>query len=1200
MSWIQDLFDPKRREWEEFYRNRWQHDKLVRSTHGVNCTGGCSWGVYVKDGIVTWEEQMTNYPCFDPEIPPYEPRGCQRGISFSWYIYSPLRVKYPYIRGTLIDLWREARKKFPDPVDAWKSVQDNPEARQAICTSRGKGGFRRASWDEALEIIGASTIHTIKKYGPDRIVGFSPIPAMSMLSYAAGSRMLQLMGGTVLSFYDWYSDLPPASPEIWGEQTDVAESADWYNSKFIAVMGSNPSMTRTPDVHYLAEARYKGSKVVLFSPDFNQTTHYSDWWIPLHAGQDGAFWMSVVHVILKEFHHDNKSESFLDYVKKYTDSPFLVELVEDGGKYTPGRMLRASSISKYKNEENSEWKFLAWDKTSNKLVMPKGTIGFRWQEKKGQWNLEQKDGVDNSDFDAELTFLENHDEVLTVEFEDHAKVKEFKRGIPVRYVETEKGRIPVATIYDLIMGQYGVGRGLPGYPESYDDEDATFTPAWQEQFTGIDKETAIQFAREWASTAEKTGGKCSIIIGAGINHWFHNNLIYRSAIMALMLCGCVGKNGGGLNHYVGQEKVAPLSAWVTLAMALDWNKPPKLQNTPSFHYVHSGQWKYETPMAGKSGPEHKGKIVGHHTMDTQIKAVKSGWLPFYPNFNRNPIQIIEDAKAEGATELKDVQQWVIKQLQDGKLKFVVEDPDAPENWPRTWFIWRGNAIMSSGKGHEYFLKHYLGTHHNSIADELAEGSVEDAIWRESPKGKFDLVVDINFRMDTTALYSDIVLPTATWYEKNDLNSTDLHTYIHPLSEAVPPCWESKSDWDIFKAVAKKVSELAVKHIPEPVKELVATPLLHDTPAELAQPSVKDWWKGECDPIPGKTMPGLAVVERDYVNLYNKFISLGKLDSIGMHGISWDISDLYHELFGMIPTEVWGGEKYPSVKDAVDAADVILHLAPETNGESAYRAWEAEEKKTGMPLKQIGEDTRAVRMRFKDIQAQPRRFLTTPCWTGDIRDGRTYSSYVTNVENKIPWRTLTGRQHFYLDHEGYIEWKENLPTYKAKPAPTFYGDIVKSKPEGNAILLNYLTPHCKWTIHSTYYDNLRMLTLSRGLMPFWIGDGDAEKIGIVDNDWVEIYNDHGVVVTRAVVSHRIPDGICMIYHAPERTISIPKSPLRGNKRGGAHNSLIRARLKPVLMMGGYGHFTYFFNYWGPTGVNRDTHVYVRKLEGEPKW
>jgi nitrate reductase alpha subunit len=337
-----------------------------------------------------------------------------------------------------------------------------------------------------------------------------------------------------------------------------------------------------------------------------------------------------------------------------------------------------------------------------------------------------------------------------------------------------------------------------------------------------------------------------------------------------------------------------------------------------------------------------------------------------------------------------------------------------------------------------------------------------------------------------------------------------------------------------------------------------------------------------------------------VNLYNKFISLGKLDSIGMHGISWDISDLYHELFGIIPTEVWGGEKYPSVKDAVDAADVILHLAPETNGESAYRAWEAEEKKTGMPLKQIGEDTRAVRMRFKDIQAQPRRFLTTPCWTGDIRDGRTYSSYVTNVENKIPWRTLTGRQHFYLDHEGYIEWKENLPTYKAKPAPTFYGDIVKSKPEGNAILLNYLTPHCKWTIHSTYYDNLRMLTLSRGLMPFWIGDGDAEKIGIVDNDWVEIYNDHGVVVTRAVVSHRIPDGICMIYHAPERTISIPKSPLRGNKRGGAHNSLIRARLKPVLMMGGYGHFTYFFNYWGPTGVNRDTHVYVRKLEGEPKW
>jgi nitrate reductase alpha subunit len=57
LVWIKDQHDPKLRDWEEFYRNRWQHDKIVRSTHGVNCTGGCTWQIYVKDGIVTWEMQ---------------------------------------------------------------------------------------------------------------------------------------------------------------------------------------------------------------------------------------------------------------------------------------------------------------------------------------------------------------------------------------------------------------------------------------------------------------------------------------------------------------------------------------------------------------------------------------------------------------------------------------------------------------------------------------------------------------------------------------------------------------------------------------------------------------------------------------------------------------------------------------------------------------------------------------------------------------------------------------------------------------------------------------------------------------------------------------------------------------------------------------------------------------------------------------
>ena len=95
---------------DSFYRNRWSHDKVVRSTHGVNCTGSCSWKVYVKDGIITWEAQETDYPSVGPDSPEYEPRGCPRGAAFSWYTYSPTRVRYPYVRGVLLEMYREARE----------------------------------------------------------------------------------------------------------------------------------------------------------------------------------------------------------------------------------------------------------------------------------------------------------------------------------------------------------------------------------------------------------------------------------------------------------------------------------------------------------------------------------------------------------------------------------------------------------------------------------------------------------------------------------------------------------------------------------------------------------------------------------------------------------------------------------------------------------------------------------------------------------------------------------------------------------------------------------------------------------------------------------------------------------------------------------------------------------------------------------
>lgn len=1204
VSWIKDECDPKLRSWEEFYRNRWQHDKVVRSTHGVNCTGGCSWAIYVKEGIVTWEMQQLDYPDLEAGLPPYEPRGCQRGITFSWYLYSPLRVKYPYIRGALLDLWRDARSQFEDPVAAWKSLVENPESRARWQVARGKGGFRRTDWDTVLELMAAANIYTIKKHGPDRIVGFSPIPAMSMISHGAGARMLQLMGGTFLSFYDWYSDLPPASPETWGEQTDVAESADWYNAKLLAVMGSNLNMTRTPDCHFAVEARHNGSKMWVFAPDFNQVAKHADEWVAINAGQDGAWWMAVNHVLLKEFHHEKPVPYFIDYTKKYTDSPLLVELMPGNaaGQYRPGQYLRANRLEAYKDVENGDWHFLMWDAAAKRPKMPLGSVGTRWSKQPGKWNLQLKDAADGSVIDPVLSFLDTRDDVVQVQLDDFGAGGELQRAVPVCRLTTKDGKsVLVTTVYDLLMAQYGVPRGLPGDVASDYNTDAPYTPAWSEKYTGMSRDMVIRFAREWARTAELTGGKCTVIIGAGVNHWYHSNLMYRAAINALMLSGCVGVNGGGLAHYVGQEKLAPGESWSAIAFGRDWVPATRLQNAPSWHYVHTDQWRYEKAFTDyHTVPRHQpaDSLAQGHTMDVQARAVRSGWLPFYPQFDQNSIEVVDQAAANGAKTDDEVVKQVVQRLQSGDLKFSIEDPDVEANWPRVWYIWRGNALLASAKGHEYFLRHYLGTHDNAIAQDIAEGTVKKVKWHEhAPQGKMDLVVDLNFRMDSSALYSDIVLPAASWYEKADLNTTDMHSFLHPLSAAVPPCWESKSDWQIFESISKKFSELAEHHFPKPVRDLVASALSHDSAAEIAQPDLKDWTRGEIEAIPGKTMPNLTVVERDYRNLYRQYISFGPLareKGLGQHGTHYAIADVYDEAVKNCPTETWNGSRYPSLKEDADVCNIILMFATVSNGELAYRSYQNMEKKVGLPLAHLGEKSRSVRCTYKGLQTRPQRFINSPMWSGLLENGRAYSPFTYNVEHLVPWRTLSGRQHFYLDHPLYLQYGEHLPTYKPKPLPVEYADLRFSKEVGRSLMLNYLTPHGKWHIHSTYGDNQRMTTLSRGVEPLWMSVPDAEAIGIQDNDWVEVHNDNGVVVTRAVVSARIPPGVCIQYHSPERTYSVPKSPLRNKRRAGGHNSLTRTRLKPNLMAGGYGQFTYHFNYWGPVGCNRDTHILVRKL------
>src|SRR5699024_4454293 len=451
------------RSGDSFYRERWSHDKVVRSTHGVNCTGSCSWKVYVKDGVITWESQETDYPSVGPDKPEYEPRGCPRDASFSWYTYSPTRVRYPYVRSELLRLYREEKAKAPghDPVEAWKAIVSDPEKAMRYKRARGKGGLVRASWDEAVEMVAAAYVHTVAEYGPDRATGFSPIPAMSQVSFSSGARFHQLIGGSMLSFYDWYADLPPASPQVFGDQTDVPESGDWWDAAYLIMWGSNVPLTRTPDAHWMAEARYRGQKVIAVAPDYAENVKFADEWLSPHPGTDAALAMAMGHTILREFYVENSHELFENYSTHYTDLPFLIELSPDAdGEYHPGKFVVAADLDVAESDtEHAVFKPVMFDRATGEVVVPPGTLGQRFSEDGvGKWNL------DLGDIDPALSLLEHRDDVAEVLMPRFDTAGQGGRGDAVRGVPIKRiGDRVVTTVYDLLLAEYGVGReGLPG------------------------------------------------------------------------------------------------------------------------------------------------------------------------------------------------------------------------------------------------------------------------------------------------------------------------------------------------------------------------------------------------------------------------------------------------------------------------------------------------------------------------------------------------------------------------------------------------------------------------------------------------------------------------------------------------------------------------------------------------------------------
>jgi nitrate reductase alpha subunit len=520
------------------------------------------------------------------------------------------------------------------------------------------------------------------------------------------------------------------------------------------------------------------------------------------------------------------------------------------------------------------------------------------------------------------------------------------------------GRL-VTTVFDLLLAQYGVARdGLPGqWPTGYDDPTTPGTPAWQEELTNVPAAQAARIGREFADNAERSGGRSMILMGAGTNHWFHSDTIYRTFLALTTMTGCQGVNGGGWAHYVGQEKVRPITGYSQYATAADWNRPPRQNIGTAFWYLASDQWRYDglpaSALASRS-PAASSR-TGRRRTASSSRSSGDGCRPTRPSrATRSTCATRPRRPAKSPPRTSSTPHRRVAALRGRRPRRPGELPARHLHLAsqRAGLVGQGQRVLPQAPA-----RHRLGRPRARVA----RGSrPRDMVWHENaPEGKLDLLMTADFRMTSTTLFSDLVLPAATWYEKYDLSSTDMHPFIHAFTPAIDPPWQTRTDFDLFGALAEKFSEYAAVHLGVR-KDVVASPLQHDTPDVMATPhgTVPE----DAPLVPGVTMAKLIVVERDYPNLYERWKSLGPLTAkLGMttKAITYH-PDREIEQLKQKNGVVQSGPYTGSVLLDTDkkACEMILAFSGTSNGRLAVQGFRELEKKTGQRIAQLAETTRA--------------------------------------------------------------------------------------------------------------------------------------------------------------------------------------------------------------------------------------------------
>jgi nitrate reductase alpha subunit len=290
--------------------------------------------------------------------------------------------------------------------------------------------------------------------------------------------------------------------------------------------------------------------------------------------------------------------------------------------------------------------------------------------------------------------------------------------------------------------------------------------------------------------------------------------------------------------------------------------------------MHSDQWRYDHAF-GEMCPVDRQPIrwrTGTPPTSRPSPCAAAGF-PAIPSSQEHNFELVRDAEARGRV---DPVEHVVVRLKERTLKFAMEDPDNPANASPACGT-SGAAMRSRPPPRATSTFSSTTSARTTTASRPRSRRTKSTMSPGTTSSSWARWTSSSTSISAWTprrLYSDIVLPTATWYEKDDLSSTDMHSFIHPLQAAFRPAGNRRATGKSSEGSRSTPPRWPSATCPKPVQDIVATPLLHDTPGEIAQPSIKDWAKGECEAIPGKTMPNLKVVERDYTKIYQKFISLG--------------------------------------------------------------------------------------------------------------------------------------------------------------------------------------------------------------------------------------------------------------------------------------------------------------------------------------